>query len=590
MNDSQPIKQRYFSDLVIDFLAQQDIDHVSFNPGASFRGIHDSLVYAGNAANAPAIVMACHEEIAVAIAHGYFKASGRHMAVLIHANVGLLHASMAIFNAWCDRVPLLLIGGNGPIDASKRRPWIDWIHTSSNIEAAVKDFVKWSDQPVGQAATLESLYRAFRLMRTGQQAPVFVAVDFDVQEQPLQPDLTLLPRSATQPAALPGLGGDDVRYLLERLSQARLPLLILDFQGRHPETVELLLELVEELDIAVIDRGNRFNFPNQHVNNCTLYDRGELEGCDFILAIEVQDLEGALLNLFPAASMEQVRQGREIMSIDCNDLLVSKWAADYQRLVPVNRAFAADTAATLRALVAALRGGRAAGAARAADGSGPRQRRFARQRQLRTLKTQAERAEYDAHQGLHAGAAVAEIGKAVSGEKWVLANTGSLTIDALVKKHWTMSRPGCYLGLNGGGGLGYGLGASIGAALALKDGDELCIDLQSDGDFLYTPSGLWTLSAYAIPLLVIVMNNQLYLNSTQHAQRIAGERDRDIDNAHIATSFHECPVDFTALAGSFNVKVFPPVTQADAIVPTVRNALEHIKRHRRPVVIEFQIL
>ena len=121
--------QRYFSDLVVAFFDQHGIDYVAFNPGASFRGIHDSLVCADNAAIAPAIVMACHEEIAVAIAHGYFKASGRHMAVLIHANVGLLHASMAIFNAWCDRVPLLLIGGNGPIDASKRRPWIDWIHT-----------------------------------------------------------------------------------------------------------------------------------------------------------------------------------------------------------------------------------------------------------------------------------------------------------------------------------------------------------------------------------------------------------------------------------------------------------------------------
>lgn len=583
----QTSKQRYFSDLVVDFLHQQDIDYVSFNPGASFRGIHDSLVYAGNAEHAPDIVMTCHEEIAVAIAHGYFKASGRHMAVLIHANVGLLHASMAIFNAWCDRVPLLLIGGNGPIDASKRRPWIDWIHTSSNIEAAVKDFVKWSDQPVGQAATLESLYRAFRLMRTGQQAPVFIAVDFDVQEQPLLPDLRLLPRSATRPADLPGLGGEDLRYLFERLSRAAFPLLILDFQGRHPETVALLLELVEGLDIAVIDRGNRFNFPNQHVNNCTHYDRGDMAACDFIVALEVQDLEGALLNLFPDAGMGQICAAKEIVTIDCNDLLVSKWAADYQRLVPVSHAFAADTVATLRALVAALDQARQAGAVAP---SGARRRQFEQQRQLRTLKLQTERSAHDAHRGLHAGTAVAEIGKAVEAENWVLTNTGSLTIDALVKKSWTMTRPGCYLGLNGGGGLGYGLGASIGAALALRDSGEICIDLQSDGDFLYTPSGLWTLSAYSIPLLVIVMNNQLYLNSTQHAERIAGERDRDIHNAHIATSFHECPVDFTTLAASFNVKVFPAVTEGKAVARAVRAAIEHIKQHRRPVVIEFQIL
>lgn len=180
--------RKYFSDVVVEFLRQQGIAYVSFNPGASFRGVHDSLVHADNA---PEVVMACHEEIAVAIAHGYYKASNRHMAVFVHANVGLLHASMAIFNAWCDRVPLFILGGNGPLDAGRRRPWIDWIHTSQNIEAVVKDYVKWCDQPTSQRATVESLYRAFKLMKTEVQAPVYVALDSDIQEQPLQHDVRL---------------------------------------------------------------------------------------------------------------------------------------------------------------------------------------------------------------------------------------------------------------------------------------------------------------------------------------------------------------------------------------------------------------
>ncbi|MNF85338.1 Acetolactate synthase isozyme 2 large subunit [compost metagenome] len=162
-------------------------------------------------------------------------------------------------------------------------------------------------------------------------------------------------------------------------------------------------------------------------------------------------------------------------------------------------------------------------------------------------------------------------------------------MDGWVKKLWNLERPNCYLGLNGGGGLGYGLGASAGAALALKDQDYLCVDLQSDGDFLYTPSGLWTLSAYNVPLLIIVMNNQLYFNSTQHAVRVAGARNRNIDNAHIATSFFENPVDFVRLAESFNVKAYPVVKKTTDIATTVADAVAYIRQHGKPAVVELLI-
>jgi acetolactate synthase-1/2/3 large subunit len=167
---------KYFSDLLVDLLINQGIEYVCFNPGASFRGIHDSLVHHPDPA-VPAILMCCHEEISVAMAHGYYKASGKHMAVLVHANIGLQHASMAIFNAWCDRVPLLVLGGNGPIDAALRRPWIDWIHTSQGIDKLLSGYTKWTDMPVSQAATLESVQRALKLCAAEPHAPCYVAID-----------------------------------------------------------------------------------------------------------------------------------------------------------------------------------------------------------------------------------------------------------------------------------------------------------------------------------------------------------------------------------------------------------------------------
>ncbi|MFF0038999.1 thiamine pyrophosphate-binding protein [Streptomyces mirabilis] len=578
----------YFSDLVVEFLHQQGIDKVAFNPGASFRGVHDSLVHADNAEIAPEIVMTCHEEIAVAVAHGYHKASGRHMGVFVHANVGLLHASMAVFNAWCDRVPLFVLGGNGPVDAGKRRPWIDWIHTSQNIESVVKDYVKWCDQPLGQRATVESLYRAFKLMNTPMQAPVFVALDFDVQEQPLEDGVRLLPERATEAARLPALNGADLDDLTGRLLAARLPVLVVDFSGRDPGTVAQLVALADALGLAVVDRGNRLNFPNTHQLNVSHTSGTLLSDADLVLALEVQDLVGALGSFLTLTDQGAPANGADIVTLGFNELLTSKWAADYQQFVPVTRAVAADTADSVAALRTVVE-----------DPAGPfaapafTERREQRAKALADLHTEAradwarQAEEAKGHDRIHVSAAVDEIHRAVRDEEWILTNTGSLTIDGWVKKLWPLERPGSYLGLNGGGGLGYGLGASIGAALAHQRDGTLCVDLQADGDFLYTPSALWTLAAYDVPLLVIVMNNRLYLNSTQHAERIAGNRDRDIDRAHIATSFYDRPVDFVTLAQSFGVHTLPRVERVEAVAPTVREAVAHLKEHGKPVLVEI---
>ncbi|MFI1182078.1 thiamine pyrophosphate-binding protein [Streptomyces sp. NPDC020799] len=577
---------KYFSDVIVEFLRQQDIDYVTFNPGASFRGVHDSLVHEDNAEIAPEIVMACHEEIAVAIAHGYHKASNRHMGVFVHANVGLLHASMAIFNAWCDRVPLFVLGGNGPLDAGKRRPWIDWIHTSQNIESVVKDYVKWCDQPTSQRATIESLYRGFKLMNTPMRAPVFVALDFDIQEQPLQDDVRLLPKSAAAATELPPLDALSADALATRLRDAELPVLITDFSGQDPRTVAPLTALAESLGLAVVDRGNRLNFPSTHELNLSGADAGFLKEADLVLALEVQDLAGALGSFLELDDHDRPANGAHVVTIGANDLLTSKWAADYQQFVPVDQAVAADAFGSVTALRERVEDASFATPAFTAR----RDERIKRisAAHVRARTEWADRAEEaKGNEIINVAAAVDEIHRAVRDETWVLANTGSLTIDGWVKKLWPLERPQSYLGLNGGGGLGYGLGASVGAALAHKDDGQIVIDLQSDGDFLYTPSALWTLSAYEVPLLTIVMNNRLYLNSTQHAQRIAGNRDRDIDRAHIATSFYDNPVDFVTLARSYNIHALPRVEAVAGIAPTVREAVEFIKANGKPALVEI---
>src|SRR5881409_1400840 len=169
------------SDVVADTLRALEIPYIALNPGASYRGLHDSIVnFLGN--EQPQMLLCLHEESAVAIAHGYAKVTGRAMAAAVHSNVGLMHATMAIFDAWCDRMPVVVLGATGPVDAAKRRPWIDWIHTAQDQGALVRNFTKWDDQPASVAAAAESLLRAYRMATTPPQGPVYICLDAALQE------------------------------------------------------------------------------------------------------------------------------------------------------------------------------------------------------------------------------------------------------------------------------------------------------------------------------------------------------------------------------------------------------------------------
>src|SRR3990172_7670819 len=206
MNKSQDgtVKRQpeYGSDLIVDLMTGLDIEYAAFNPGATFRGIHDSIVnYAGNVN--PEVIFCCHEEISVAIAHGYGKAKGKPMAAITHNIVGLQHASMAIFNAWCDRVPVIVLGGTGPMDTTKRRPWIDWVHTALVQGNQIRDYVKWDDQPASIAAIPEAFVRAWRIALTEPQGPVYVCLDAELQEQKLDRPVPLPDLSHFAPPAPP---------------------------------------------------------------------------------------------------------------------------------------------------------------------------------------------------------------------------------------------------------------------------------------------------------------------------------------------------------------------------------------------------
>jgi acetolactate synthase-1/2/3 large subunit len=156
-----PSQAEFGSDYIVEIMQALGIEYVAFNPGATFRGLHDSIVNFQGGSGIQA-VECTHEEISVAIAHRYARAVAKPMAAIVHDVVGLQQATMAIFNAWIDRVPVFVIGATGPMDSTRRRPRIDWIHTANVQGLQVRDYVKLDDQPASIQAVPESMLRGWR--------------------------------------------------------------------------------------------------------------------------------------------------------------------------------------------------------------------------------------------------------------------------------------------------------------------------------------------------------------------------------------------------------------------------------------------
>src|SRR5947209_3109586 len=257
-------KEIWGSDAIAAMLRALDIPYLALTPGASYRGLHDSIVnYLGN--TRPQLLLCLHEESAVAIAQGYAKTSGRMMGAVVHSNVGLMHASMAIFNAWCDRMPMLILGATGPWDAAKRRPWIDWIHTASDQGALVRDYTKWDNQPASVPAAYEAILRAAQIANTAPRGPTYINLDAALQEAKIGALPPLPDAKRYQPAApvQPAAGAVDAAAKL--LSGAKYPVILAGRVSRSESNWKERVALAEKLHARVFtDIKVGAAFPTDH--------------------------------------------------------------------------------------------------------------------------------------------------------------------------------------------------------------------------------------------------------------------------------------------------------------------------------------
>ncbi len=545
------------SDAIAQLLRDLKLDYAALTPGSSFRGLHDSLVNYLDARD-PQMLVCLHEEHTVAIAHGYAKVTGKPMLAVIHANVGLMHATMAFYGAWCDRAPIVVLGANGPHDAAQRRPWIDWIHTSRDPAALVRHYTKWDDEPGSVEACLDSITRAYKIATTPPFGPTYVVLDVAMQEVPLPKPLPMPNLERFSAPAPPVPAPADVKRAVEIMRAAKHPVMLVGRSSRDAGAYNDRVALAEALGARVISDFRAGSvFPTAHPlhvgkSSTRVTEAGiaVLKEADAILSLESYDLGGVLNQVFGKSPKATIIQ----QSVDF--YVHNGWSMDHQTVVPSDLHFAVVSEQLVSAMLDEL--GRPARKAIATNGAA-------------TSKVSTN------------GAASGEMGMESFCDALAEAFAGRdvcysrLPLGLNDGSPFAFSHPLDFLGGDGGGGVGAGPGIAVGAALALKGTGRLPVSVLGDGDYLMGLTALWTAVANDIPLLVIVANNNCYNNDVAHQDRVARTRSRPVERKWIGQMITEPAPDLAMLARGQGAIGIGRIDGRENIGAAIAEGIKHVE-------------
>src|ERR1700720_3498977 len=562
------------SDFMVDVIKSLGFEYVCANPGSSFRGIHESIINYGGK-KSPEFITCCHEESSVAMAHGYYKVAGKPLAVLAHGTVGVQHAAMAIYNAYCDRVPVYVILGN-IIDETKRAPGVEWFHSVQDAAAMVRDFTKWDDLPISLEHFGESAVRAYKIAMTPPTLPVVIVADGELQENPISSDLKMHIPKLTLAAPPQGDSGA-VAEVARLLVAAETPVILADRMARTPAGVAHLIELAETLQAPVVDIGGRMNFPSRHPLNQSDRNRALVADADVVLGLEVTDFFGALntsRDQIERTSKSITKPNAKLISINANDLYIKGNYQDFQRFPEVDIAIAADAETTLPSLTEAVKRLINDDRKRAFQDRGSRLQ-AAHQQSLERARDAAAFA-WDASP-ISTARLSAEVWPQIKDQDWSLVSATTF-VSRWPQRLWTFDKHYQYLGNAGGYGIGYGAPAAVGAALANRKHGRLSVNIQNDGDLMYAPGVLWTAAHHGIPMLNIMHNNRAYHQEVMQVQIMADRHSRGVANCGTGTTITAPNIDFAKLAQSMGMYGEGPITDPKDLGPAIKRALDVVKR------------
>ncbi|KMK65009.1 thiamine pyrophosphate-binding protein [Puniceibacterium sp. IMCC21224] len=574
---SKTTYQKYQSDVIVDLLQAYDFEYIAINPGASFRGLHDSLVNYGE--DKPKMLVCQHEETAVQIAHGYAKALGKPMACILHDLVGLLHGQMAVYYAFTDRAPVFILGATGPMDESKRRPRSDWHHTAQSQGDAVRNFTKFDYQPHDIEGVPDSFMRAYSTMVTEPAGPTYLCYDAMLQEKPLTK--TLPPINPAMMKAPAPMAADEtvITEIVDKLLAADFPYIMAEFTGRHPGNFDKLVTLAETLGVAVWDVNSALCFPNKHPLSLSM-DTASLGQADAILALDVTDWEKAVAKLDSTNRKlsSYLREDCLWMDVGFHETGIGSWSLDYGRYLPKTLSALGDPRLVMPQMTRIAQARIDADPALAARIAERKARigaisaaNFARWKEEAKIERDAS--------PLTTARLAEEVYEVIKDEDWVLA---AGTLRQWTRKLWDFDKehrhPGKALGTSTQIGMG------LGVALAHKNSDKVVVTFQPDGDLMYDAGALWTAAKHEIPLLIVMFNNRAYYNDWHHQIRMARMRGTDEGKAHIGMDIFDPEPDFATIAKGMGVWAEGPIEDPAEVGPAVARALEIVKSGKPALV------
>jgi len=562
------------ADFMVDVLKTLNFDYIFANPGSSFRGLQESFINYGGNRN-PEWITCCHEESSIAMAHGYFKIEGKPILCMAHGTVGLQHASMAIYNAYADRVPVYLILGNEQ-EIAFRRSDVEWAHSVQDAASMVRDYTKWDDSPVSLGHFAESAIRAYKIAMTLPMEPVVICANGQLQEEPMSEEdrRTLrIPKLVipSPPAGDPGA----VAELAKMLVAAENPLIVAGRAARNAEGMKLLAELAETLQAPVQDRRMRMTIPSRN----PLYNIGSTAEADVILGLEVPDFwyvshAQTPINRMGMQTRSTVKPGTKLATITSSDLFSRSNYQDFGRYADVDLAIAADAQATLPSLIEACKKLITPDRQRAIEARG---KKLAEEwKRNRDRDFDAAAVGWDASPVSTARMA-AELWNHIRHEDWSLVSDLTF-VSWWPQRLWDFDQYHHFIGGHGAYGIGYGAPAAVGAALANKKHGRISINIQCDGDLNYAPGVLWTAAHHRIPLLSIMHNNRAYHQEYMFLQDMAARATRGIENAHIGVTIRDPNINYATMAKAYGMYSAGPIENPNDLGPAIKAALEVVKK------------
>jgi acetolactate synthase-1/2/3 large subunit len=562
------------ADFMVDVLKSLNFDYIFANPGSSFRGLQESFINYGKNTQ-PEWITCCHEESSIAMAHGYFKIEGKPILCMAHGTVGLQHASMALYNAYADRVPVYLILGNEQ-EIAFRRSDVEWTHSVQDAAAMVRDYTKWDDSPISLGHFAESAVKAYKVMMTPPYEPVVICANGGLQEEPMPEEdrhALRVPR-----LVIPSPPAGDAGAVVEAakmLVAADNPVIVAGRVARTPNGIKLLVELAETLQAGVLDRRFRMNFPTRH----PLYNVGSVTTADVVLGLEVPDFWNAThsqtpINRMGMTSRPTTKAGAKLITITAGDLFSRSNYQDFGRYTEVDLAIAADAEATLPALIEACKRLMTPDRKRAAEERG---RKLADEHK-RTRDRDFDQAAvgWDASP-ITTARLSAELYQAIRKEDWSFVSDTTF-ISWWPLRLWDFDKHYQFIGGHGAYGIGYGAPAAVGAALANKKHGRITVNIQCDGDLNYAPGVLWTAAHHKIPLLSVMHNNRGYHQERMFLQDMASRAGRGIENTHIGVALNEPNINYAMLAKAYGMYSSGPIENPKDLGPAIKAALDVVKK------------